>query len=364
MKINHKLPIIILFILFFIFSLYSSENLTSRVVRLKLKEIARSKCLYDLREIKIISDMGVDDRGNVCILDAATHQILKLDKNLNLLKSIKKRGQGPGEFFNSWRLSVDRSGEVYLYDGSGKLIRYSEELELIKEIKPGVSSLRVFEAVNLTGNILLGRKFNMETGGNIGIMFNILEKKVLTKFDIRSYPNYGIKVGNGYLAPTIKYLGSHVFIGAIDNYCVIGEGEPFDVRLYNALGEKVCQIKKNYSRIPLKKNEIDYLADEVTLFLGSRFKKQDVKKAIEYYQKKNIIHKILLDFDKIYVFLVPPDITKKEQFPVEIYDFKGKLIRQAMISNIPRLIRSNLFYLIEENDEEEPTILVKYKLLN
>jgi len=53
----------------------------------------------------------------------------------------------------------------------------------------------------------------------------------------------------------------------------------------------------------------------------------------------------------------------RNKYPVEIYDFKGKLIKKSYFPFVPKKIYGNYVYKIEtiEEDDEEIQRIVKYK---
>ncbi|MFC1561625.1 6-bladed beta-propeller [candidate division KSB1 bacterium] len=64
------------------------------------------------------SDVTVDSTGNVYVLDSGNYRIQKYDSNGNYAQTIGDRGQGPGEFNNSFSLRrmILRENEIFVFE--------------------------------------------------------------------------------------------------------------------------------------------------------------------------------------------------------------------------------------------------------
>jgi hypothetical protein len=60
--------------------------------------------------------VAVDSKDNLYILDKGNYMIQKYDKNGQYIKSIGRRGQGPGEFQNPYNIEIDKDNNVYVND--------------------------------------------------------------------------------------------------------------------------------------------------------------------------------------------------------------------------------------------------------
>ena len=81
-------------------------------------------------------DMCMDKEGNLYILDSRNACIIKLDSKGNYLKTIGRKGQGPGEFQGPFTLDIDADGYLYVSDVTNKRIhilnRKGKEQKTIK----------------------------------------------------------------------------------------------------------------------------------------------------------------------------------------------------------------------------------------
>jgi len=61
---------------------------------------------------------------------------------------------------------------------------------------------------------------------------------------------------------------------------------------------------------------------------------------------------------------VPGDISVQGIFPVEIYNFQGKMIRKLNFPKVPNKISNDIAYIVEKKfvDDEEEIRIAKYKM--
>jgi hypothetical protein len=62
------------------------------------------------------SDIVRDSSGNLYFLDSGNNRIQKLDSEGKFIKSIGRKGQGPGEFQAAYSLDIDAEGNLFVFD--------------------------------------------------------------------------------------------------------------------------------------------------------------------------------------------------------------------------------------------------------
>lgn len=97
--------------------------------------------------IKAPTDMKVDSRRCLYVLDTQPVQLLKFSPEGKFLANLVRQGQGPGEIAAG---SANASflvyrDDVYLCDGQRKIVRFDKEGNFVSDI--GVTSLRSFRLV-------------------------------------------------------------------------------------------------------------------------------------------------------------------------------------------------------------------------
>ena len=93
-----------------------------RIITLETKAI----CL--IKDIRKISGFG----GRFFILNSANNGgIFIFDKNGKFINSVKRNGQGPGEYIRLLDFSIDHRGWIYLLCKSGKIILLDNSLKYV-----------------------------------------------------------------------------------------------------------------------------------------------------------------------------------------------------------------------------------------
>jgi sugar lactone lactonase YvrE len=83
-------------------------------------------------------DMAVDDAGSVYILDSGNKRIQVFGPDGRYVRTIGRKGQGPGEFSDPNSIDIDREGHLYVLDDRQKRIQvFSTDGEMLKSIRVG-----------------------------------------------------------------------------------------------------------------------------------------------------------------------------------------------------------------------------------
>lgn len=275
-----------------------------------------------------------------------------------MVKSFSGKGEGPGELKLGSTISVDRQGIVYVMDNIRKVVVYDNNGMHMKDLK--TASFGLFsKAKVLADGCFLGSRMGESL---MATLFNTETKKILKEYPLLDYDFVLSGNSKQVLAIHPDYLGRHLFLDEADGSCLMAESQRYWVKLMNSKGDEVYTIEKEIKRQELTRDEINSLADE----FYSRYKqwadKRAIIKSIEDYKHKNIILTVKLTTKYAYVFLVPQDICKKDYFPVDIYDLKGKLKKKALFSKKPGKIVDHFAYVIEEDEQEDTRKLVKYRI--
>ena len=80
-------------------------------------------------------DMAVDEAGNIFILDSGNQRIQVFGPDGKYVRTIGRRGQGPGEFASLNSIAVDRKGNFHVLDDAQKRIQvFTPQGEVLKTI--------------------------------------------------------------------------------------------------------------------------------------------------------------------------------------------------------------------------------------
>ncbi len=104
--------------------------------------------------VSTITSFAVDDQGNVIILDIRLG-IKVFDKEGKFLRSIGRKGQGPGEFQYPMHIQFTGQKEIMVNDHGGRLMFFSVEGRFLSEIKNPIFRLNMFSLIDERRNIFV-----------------------------------------------------------------------------------------------------------------------------------------------------------------------------------------------------------------
>lgn len=116
-----------------------------------LKTYDVSKKKYNNIFIEKISNIRIDENDNILICDNKNKRLLILDENTNLIKSIGRDGEGPGEYRSVSKCVFDKTNRLYVTDIGLKRINIYKNSEFIKYInyKPFYSDIAIQDSNNI-----------------------------------------------------------------------------------------------------------------------------------------------------------------------------------------------------------------------
>jgi hypothetical protein len=200
----------------------------------------------------------VDIEGNIFIFDGANYRIQKFNKNGKYLKTIGRRGPGPGEF--DWTFSVltlDHHGNLYL-KGRRTIQSFNNKGEFIKGLKLESS---IYEyGVTGEGNILAKTTvYKPEERMHEIVLLNSKGEKIET-FVSLSIPRANLGVSVVYSHP---YGQSLHICSAVEGFGIYGHSHEYKLFMVDDSGGIVCIIEKDESPQQITQKEKNMPIDEL-----------------------------------------------------------------------------------------------------
>jgi hypothetical protein len=91
--------------------------------RVEVREALRLGSIHGADSFGTIMDLAFDDAGRIYVLDNQAAAIFAFTKDGRFLKKIGRRGGGPGEFVNPYRIAVGGKNLFVFDKGAGRLVR-------------------------------------------------------------------------------------------------------------------------------------------------------------------------------------------------------------------------------------------------
>ncbi len=149
------------------------------------------------------SDIVQDSAGNLYILDSGNNRIQKLDPQGKFIKTIGRKGQGPGEFQGSAHsMDIDSEDNLFVFDTLPRRIEvFSSDGKPLRSIKFrafSVGNIRLLKAGLIVRGGMFDSGFIMGTARKLPKLLEMLDQNGRTKYTFGEATNYGDRVTSRY----------------------------------------------------------------------------------------------------------------------------------------------------------------------
>lgn len=118
-----------------------------------------------------IRSMAVDDERRIYVLDRKEIHVKVFDQNGTYIRTIGKKGQGPGEFTTPLSVSITRQNELVVDDFRSRLVFFSLDGEFKKNLKVATIGLL---------------RINMDSEGNL-FGLAIVEEEENPRYELKKF---------------------------------------------------------------------------------------------------------------------------------------------------------------------------------
>ncbi len=287
-----------------------------------------------------IRGIAVDDEERIYVLDSKEAHIKVFDKNGEYVKTISKKGQGPGELGVPRSVFITSQNEIMVPDVSNRrLAFFSLEGEFIKNISTAKMNLRSTR-IDSEGNII----------GVIAVIEEENLKHELKKFD--SDMNYLYSFTSSP-APSPRSFNPFMPILRWDltknDQIVCGYPKKYEIEIFDSKGKVIRKIKKDYDPVEITKEEIEHFEElPPTIKISAR-------------KYKSAYQRLIVGNEGKIIVLTWERVADGDGYYYDIFDSEGKYIAKIPLKFKPRVLKKNKLYTIEE-DEEGYQIVKPYKV--
>lgn len=291
-----------------------------------------------------ITALAVDGSGRILVLDPKAVDIKFFDEDGNFVKTIGRKGGGPGEFLRPEALACSPSGEIVVLDGGRRILHVFDGDGIpIREIPVGQSFLFGPEFFP-SGGMVMG---HVEMGEEVRVKLYLTDDGAnpvreyvdLFSFHMPKMPLFLYRFGVNLLWHT-----------APGDFIVHGDLNDMDYRLafLDTEGRTVRRINKAYEKIPLSSDESKALILE---WFGQELQTTMFQiESPDYYPP---FQTFLVDEEgRIYVKRFE-SLAHKDRHLIEIFGTDGKYLGDVTVpaAVVPMVIRNGLIYAIAEDEE-------------
>jgi hypothetical protein len=172
------------------------RNTGEEIFRMGKKGIAKDAPLSELPPgaFALISDLAIDEEGNIYVTDKAAARITEFDASGTFLRTIGKWGTAINDFIRPKGIAVDREGRIWVVDAAPEIAKiYSARAELLLVFGlpgnlPGMMNLPAKIVVDYD-NIELFQNYAVE-GARIEFLVLVSNQYGLNKINVYGFGSF------------------------------------------------------------------------------------------------------------------------------------------------------------------------------
>lgn len=297
-----------------------------------------------------IIDVGVDDEENIYVVDFIEAHIKVFKKSGEYLRTIGKRGQGPGEIQRPQNIYITPKNEILINDRGARFLRFfTLRGKYIRSISQARLPLFTRPKVDTQDNIVA--RYTLTPPGNVWTF-------VLKKFDSDLNELFTIFSYKYELSPGVLNLFSPrcYWEVAKDDTIIWGYADKYEFKIHNGDGRLISKIIKDYSPVIITKEERQE-------WIRSRYGEQgvppDVK--VSWKQHHNAFRFMNIDDAGRMFVQTYEETTYGSGYYYDVFNSEGKYIAKIPLKTQPRVWKRGKLYTIEE-DEDGYQYVKRYKV--
>jgi hypothetical protein len=311
-----------------------------------------------------IEDIGVDDQGNIYVLDAGNHRIQKYGRDGSHLQTIGRKGQGPGEFDTPYGMFVSGQGGIYIHDGM-KVKFFNSDGSYLREttLESFTHDISVDEDGNIWGIGRLpsekGRTRSVVKLSKTGKLEKIIADFPAPEVAIRSEGGRGVMFFIDH-----EYVHELFCIPINTQSTLYAHSSEYSLHCLDMRGETELIMEKDERPSSISQREKDAIYEKHSDF-EERWPEDVVKDAIRFPPHRPFFSNILAD-DKgrIYVERVRSILDRRTEIDFDIFSKDGYYLYQVSLPFSPDLIRNGYMYVIHSEEETEGIRIHRYAVDN
>jgi hypothetical protein len=285
-----------------------------------------------------VTSLAVNDDENIYAMDIRQKNIRVFDKNGKYLRTIGRKGQGPGEMEMPTRIQITSLNELMVYDvRTRSLSFFSLDGEFLRR--------------TLLTKMLRPARLTMDSYGNFIGYFGFMEerfKEALIKFNSKQEKVFTFAKldPHGYSLISRPKL---LFDVTKENNIVWALSSKYEIQIINSGGELIRRIVKDYD--PIEITEEDRRKIILRIYLRETMPPGQEAEFPKYFYPIDGLH--VDDEDRIFVRTFK-NMKDKNSYYYDVFDPEGHYIAKVPLKatrELPIIWKKNKLYTIEADDE-------------
>ncbi len=290
-----------------------------------------------------IMHLAVDDDENIYASDSKAAFIKVFDKSGNYLRTIGKKGQGPGEFLYPFQILIMPQGELMVNDMYQLRVHFfSLDGKFLRQFSSSTMTLFMRPRVDSEGHIIAG---HVNVGDPIEAVLKKLDSDLnpvltLATRPVVSKPPAIIEYFENWRSTSL------VWDVATEDNIVWGVFNKYEIFVNNPEGKLIRKIIREYDGIAITKNEEEKLIKD---FFGN------FPVPPQWNLKFPKVYPSFIRFtcdEEGRIFVQTYEKTEdEEEYYYDVFDSEGKYIVRTSLKYRPQVWKNKKLYMIEENEE-------------
>jgi len=283
-----------------------------------------------------IAGVAVDREENIYVLDSKEAHIQVFNKAGIYLRTIGKKGQGPGEMQRPINISITPGNEILVNDRGARFLHF---FALGGEHQRSISLARIqsfSRPLADSGNNILAR---------FGTFMPDRVSFVLAKFDPRLkqlFPVFSYDYDNSPNIYDVFPPDCFWAVGRDDNI-IWGYSDKYELNILNKDGRLVRRIIRDYA--PVKTTD-DEKKDWIKFAFGNEGVPPEVK--VKWPSYHNAFRSLIVDDSGRIIVETYEKAADERGFYYDVFDPEGRYLARILLNAAPRSITKDKLYTIEE----------------
>ncbi|MBA7494197.1 hypothetical protein ES702_04770 [subsurface metagenome] len=294
----------------------------------------------------------VDDEENIYVPDSRAAHIKVFDKNGKYLRTIGRKGQGPGELGYPFGIQITPQKELLVNDRrQARLHFFTLDGKFLRQFSTSTMARFMLPKVDSKGNIIAGFMIPEDTIMGTVKKFDSELKPILTL----------VTIPTATQPPVINYFENQRLINlhwdvTKDDKIIWGDIRKYEFYVHTPEGRLIKKIVTDYDGIKITKGEKERLTREM-------FGDNPVPSRITLEFPKNLPPFRQFNCDEEGRIFVRSYETVKEGKGIyyDVFDTEGRYIARVPLEKIPRCWKNHKLYSTGE-DEEGFMVVKRYNI--
>jgi len=304
------------------------------------------------------SGLAVDEEGNLFVSDWANARVQMYDKTGKYVRTIGRKGQGPGEFRSPGRLQIDGSGRLCVFDSRAihvfdKAGRFAEK----------IPSMAVNDPFLLSSGAVCWREY---VSGKPGAFMEAIYKKEPNEPAPQTITRFRGEFKEGQTVFVRHVYTSGASLTPIDGSS-FAYGFSADYRFFiaDASGQTVLIVEKEEAPAKITAAEKDWIREKSPILADWSGDVTDPRKEMIFPDHRPLFRKLVADEQgRIYAVKIKPVLEADSSACADVFSRDGIALYRLTIPVPPYLIKAGFLYELREDKEAGEFRIVKHRIKN